>query len=331
MLISASALLVLLFFWAVLGYFQQSLRLNNSVQISSAPSAVQPFGGGYQGGVAYDYTAPPRDSYGYEESASYGKGGAAGGMPIMPPVPNEAPTGDMKIIRSAHLTLLVADTDAAIDAITAVRLRENGQAGNAQFTENAAGVRQGTMTIWVPQDRFDSALAEIKKIAIRVESENVTATDVSNRYADLSAQLRNWEAAERQYLEIMGRAGKIPEVMEVANALVNARQYIESIKGQLNALDQQVALASITITLIPEASPRAEANEWRPGIVFKEAFARAIEELQGFTNMLIAAAVRLPILILWIAFYGLILWAVVAVGRKVYMKLSGRSNLLPPF
>lgn len=245
------------------------------------------------------------------------------------PVPSTPPLGDAKLVKSSYLALLVKNMDEAVAGITAVRTELGGQAGNASFTEYERGVKTGSVTIWVPSARFDEAVAQIKKLALRVENDNTTVSDVSAQYVDLAARLKNLKAAEAQYVEIMKRSGKISEVLEVTRELNNTRSQIEQIQGQLDYLSRQIDLSSITIALREEASPGSGTNEWRPLGVVKEAMKKTIEDFTHFVDLLLIFLVNLPMLLLVIAFWCLIVW-VLWRGLRVLHKRLYQAFSVPP-
>ena len=315
------SLLIFAFSWVYTGRTQHSLSLSGATvsDMSYAGAGVTKGIGGssaYQNGmVAYDESASSRGGYATPKPSL---------MPVPPGGGTQAPVNANKIIRNANLALLVHDTEEAAAGVREIRVRYNGQPGNEQFSEYREGMQSGVITIWVPAEHFDKALSDIKALALRVNNENVSVTDVSAQFTDLEAQLRTHKAAEVQYLEIMKRSGDVSDVLQVAQALVTTRQQIEYVQGQLNQLSTQVTLSSITVSLTPESKPGEAASDWRPGTVAKEALKGLVSELTQFANMLIAGAIRLPALILELAFYGLILWGLFLIGKWAFAKVSGK-------
>jgi hypothetical protein len=81
-----------------------------------------------------------------------------------------------------------------------------------------AGVVTGSLEKgkkWAQDFRFPErnifsyeTMADLKKLAVNVERENVEARDVTREYVDLDARLRNARAEEAQYLQILkGQSG----------------------------------------------------------------------------------------------------------------------------
>ena len=246
----------------VRGMMQNSLGLSGLVSVS-APSMFSPQMD-YARSAVYsgDMNVVAEQGMPYETSSD-------GMMPIPPPqTGGDAPAGASKIIKNADLSLLVEDIDAAAQMIERVRKLYDGQAGNASFGRYASS-RTGDITIWVPSNRFDEALRDIKKESLLVEQERVTVSDVSAQFVDLEARLKNMRSTELQYLEIMKRSGSIPDVLSVTRELSKTRQSIEQLQGQLNYLSRQVALSSIHVSLKEEVTLTLSKDEWRPLAVIK--------------------------------------------------------------
>jgi len=93
--------------------------------------------------------------------------------------------------------------------------------------------RPPTFTIPAPAVRFEDAKAGISKLAARVESEKTDAQDVTRRYLDMEARLRNLRAQEAQYLAIMKSAHPAQDLLDVSRKL--AKFGAKSSSGRRNS------------------------------------------------------------------------------------------------
>ncbi len=269
--------------------------------------------------------AAPDYNMAYNERGYAVSEGFAGKMApsfVPSPFPSAPALGDAKLVKSSYLSLLVKNMDEAAEGITRIRTQFGGQAGNASFSEYEHGVRTGNVTIWVPTNVFDGAVVEIKKLALRVENDNTNVSDVSAEFVDLTARLKNLKAAEEQFIALIQRSGKLSDVLEVTRELNNTRSQIEQLQGQLDYLSRQINLSSITIALREEASPISGTDEWRPLGVVKEATKKTLLDFTRFIDMLLVFMIRLPMLLLVIAFWGLIMWGL----WKAACFLNGRLH-----
>ncbi len=206
-----------------------------------------------------------------------------------------------KIIKNGSLSLLVKKIEDSVQSIQSLTKTFGGFVTSSQVYENSAGMKSGTITIRFPADRFEEAMAAIKNFAVKVEREDVNAQDVTEKFIDLEARLRNLEAQEIQYLEIMKRAFNVNDILQVQQRLGDARGQIEQIQGQIQFLSRQVDMSTITISMISEADVEVFGIYWRPLFVVKQSFRNMLSGLTGYVDSMIAFIFFLPRLILWLA------------------------------
>ena len=142
---------------------------------------------------------------------------------------------DRKIVKNGNMTLEVNDITAAMTGVAAVAKGLNGYV----VSSNKSGdqdITYGQISIRVPSDRFDEAFDKLRKLAVNVPNESTNSQDVTEQYTDLQTQLRNLEATEAQYLEILKKAEKVEDILAVQRELSNVRGQIEQIKGAYNIL-----------------------------------------------------------------------------------------------
>ena len=238
---------------------------------------------------------------------------------------SSAPAEVSKIVKSGNLTLLVASVDSTGQKIADIRTQFGGQSGNASFSEYGNG-KVGDVTIWVPSDKFDEAMSAIKKLALRVNNENINNEDVSAQYIDLTSRLKNLKAAEAQYLLILKQSGKISDVLEVTRALNDTRGQIEQTQGQMDYLSRKVALSSIHISLSEEAVPGQVAHEWRPLTVVKAALKGTLSDLTDSIDLFLIFLVRLPLLLINLSFLVFIAWGLYRAGKYGFSKVRARTS-----
>jgi len=220
-------------------------------------------------------------------------------MPTAAPV--EPAEGQPRlIIRTADLTLVVRDTQESMAALTRLAGEFGGFVVSSSASRVAEDASQGNITLRVEAARFDEALARIRALAIEVRSESVRGEDVTAEYVDLDARMRNLEAAEAQLQQILKQATSTEDVLAVYRELTNLRGQIEQVKGRMKYLSQSAALATITITLLPDALAQPlQVGGWRPAGVVRDAFQALIEALQGLVTILIwLVIVVVPVLII---------------------------------
>ncbi|HEX9897416.1 MAG TPA: DUF4349 domain-containing protein [Dehalococcoidales bacterium] len=152
------------------------------------------------------------------------------------------------IVRTANLTMVVNDIAVAISQITQLTNDNDGYVVSANKTSTDKSIT-GIVSIRVPASQFDSIMNSIRTMAVKVTSDNISATDVSEEDSDLSARLKNLETAETQLTEIMKKAEKVEDVVAVQRQLTATREEIELTKGRMQYLEQTSAMSLITVSL----------------------------------------------------------------------------------
>ena len=102
----------------------------------------------------------------------------------------------------------------------------------------------------------------------------------------MESRLRNLEAAEAQLVEIMENANRTEDVLAVYNQLIQVREQIEVIKGQMKYYEESARLSSITVELIAnQAVQPITAGGWEPVGVIKNAIQALINGMQVIFNI----------------------------------------------
>jgi len=201
------------------------------------------------------------------------------------------------VIKNASLSIVVEEPGTTLEAISKMAADLGGfvVSSNLYRTQTANGleVPQANISIRVPAEKLDQALAEIKSGAGQILNENVSGQDVTQEYTDLESRLRNLERAEEQLTKIMEQAWETEDVLIVYNRLVEVQEQIELIKGQMKYYEQSAALSSISINIqANEAVQPLKIGNWQPVGVAKRALQALINTLKVLADMLI-----------WIALY----------------------------
>ena len=227
---------------------------------------------------------------------------------------------DRKIIKNDALSLLVHKTEAAVEQIKSIATNLNGFVDEANVYEQDDGSKSGSVTVKVPANKFEDGIKSIKALAVKVERENVSASDTTANYIDLEARLKNLQATETQYLAILREAKKVADIVSVTKELTDVRGDIESLQGQIKNLDRQIDLSEIRVSLDEEADAQVFGLHWQPLVNIKQSLRNALQSLTSYVDALFALLFAIPVLILWAITLVAIYWVV----RKVYRFIKRR-------
>jgi hypothetical protein len=232
--------------------------------------------------------------------------------------------GDRLIVRTGQLSLQVTDLDAAL-ADAARRIEALGGYVAASERSGEDENASARVTYRVPAIRWDDALAATRSVGEKVLAEQTSSSEVTDQVVDLGARLVNLRATEAALREIMGRATKIPDILEVQGQLTSVREQIERLEAEKLRLEGQAAMATLAVgfTLPPPVAVAVVQAGWDPAGEVDQAAATLVEMGQGAVNAGIwLVVVWLPILLV----VGLVALVAVAVVRRA----RRRPPLAPP-
>lgn len=227
------------------------------------------------------------------------------------------------IIKNADLTVVVPDPAASLDRISALADEMGGFVVTAnlytQQLESGVEVPRANITIRVPAERLNEALQQIKQESDQIPlRESVNSQDVTDDYTDLQSRLRNLEDAETQLREIMDSASRTEDVLAVYNELVQVREQIEVLKGQIQYYEQSAALSAISTELIAnEAVQPLTVGNWQVGGVAKQAVQALINAFKFIVNAAIWILIFvLPVLLILFVVFVLPVYLVIRFWRR---------------
>jgi hypothetical protein len=172
----------------------------------------------------------------------------AAAQPSAPPVARD-PLASLKLIRTGHLSLEVADFQDAAAQIDELARRHGGYVAASQSQDGERSRRHGTVTLRIPADRFDAVLGGIKAVG-KVLTDKIDTQDVTKLYFDLETRLRSKRTTEARLREILRtRTARLTDVLEAERELARVTEEIEQMEGQRRFYDEQVAYATVVVSL----------------------------------------------------------------------------------
>jgi hypothetical protein len=201
------------------------------------------------------------------------------------------------VIRRARLELSVPDTDEAVGEITALAERLGGYVGDLT-AQRRNELLLYDLTLRVPTPRYGEAVAGLKEMATRVESESRSTEDVTDQIVDLGARLETLRGVEielRALLAESRRQGRdVAAIMEIYRQLTEIRTQIEQLDARMASLERETAFSAIQVSLAPDATGRPILDDaWRPLETVREAVAMLVGVLQRLADVAIFTAVFL--------------------------------------
>jgi hypothetical protein len=259
-------------------------------------------------------------------TAMLGGGGEGGNdkSPAAPASSGQPETLDArKIIRNGSLDLLVNNVEQSVEKIGSIVKGAGGYVEKS--TQSNSGSHSASVTVRVPAARLDQVITQVKALAISVDREGVEARDVTREYIDLDARLRNAQAEEAQYLQILKRATTIKDTLEVTEKLSDVRGRIEQMQGEMKFLTSQIDLSTLEISLRAEADETVAGIHWRPLRQAKVAVNEMVSGLADWVDSVVAFIINLPLIAVWL--FSIVFLVVVAVRllRFLWRRLGPKT------
>jgi len=216
-----------------------------------------------------------------------------------------ADDGERMIVRSGEIRLVVEEISQAVEDITQMSLAFGGYVVSSYISGEEEEMR-GWITFRVPDDKFDTALTQLRDMAVRVESESTYSQDVTEEYIDLQARLGNAEATEQQYLALLDKAEEIEDILDIYDYLSRIRSTIEQLKGRIQYLEQTTSTSLIEVSLEPEKADKPLVRVgWSALEVLKAAARGLVTAGQVLGTIAIWLLIFIPI---WGTILGIFLW-----------------------
>jgi hypothetical protein len=159
----------------------------------------------------------------------------------------EAPQNiEPKIIKEGNLRFQTNDLTA-----TYTQIQNAVKSHNATIQNDTEGKDYGSvfrrLIIRVPSKNFDLFLKDISKGVAYFDNKEISSQDVTAEYIDIDARLKAKKVLENRYLELLKKANKVSEMLEIEAQLSSIREEIEAKEGQLNYMQNRVSFSTITI------------------------------------------------------------------------------------
>jgi hypothetical protein len=160
-----------------------------------------------------------------------------------------------RIVKKASLELEVQNLGDAQAAVSRIAEREGGFVASTerQAMGDDEGHRDGavTLTLRVPAAHFVSALEALRRLGVGSGAERVTTEDVTEESIDLDARIHNQRELEAQFLEILKRASKVEDALNVQREIAGVRTEIERMEGRRRFLEHETELSTLSVALAP--------------------------------------------------------------------------------
>lgn len=172
---------------------------------------------------------------------------ATGALMEAPPPPQDG-RGDVivdksatnrKIVYTADMTLRVPNKGTATTSIEELIKKYGGYIQRSSLD---------AITFRVKPADFEKVLADLEALG-EVTARNVNSSDVTEQYTDLELRIETATSSRQRLIVLLEKTNVTKDVIEIERDIRRLTEEIETIKGKLRVLADQVDLSTITVRL----------------------------------------------------------------------------------
>lgn len=159
---------------------------------------------------------------------------------------------------------------------------------------------ENELIIRIPAASLQILIDSITSEVGNLDSKQISIEDVTAEYMDMEVRINNKKALENRYKQLLDKASKVADMLEIENQMGDLREEIEATEGRLRLMKNQVSMSSLRIRMYEEhISSSPFTNQ------LKEAF---IQGWRGF--------IQVCMLVL----YSWVFLLIAAIGWIIYRK-----------
>lgn len=164
----------------------------------------------------------------------------------------ESSLGDRKIIRNVHINIDITEFNKVLKEITNYIKSKDGYIQNSDIQTMNRGrdeYREGYINLRIPQQYLNEAIDVISGKG-KVNNLSMNSDDITKAYMDTEARLKNLEVQEERLREIISKAEKIDDILNIENELRRVRTEIEQLQSTIKNWDNLVSLSTISLRMV---------------------------------------------------------------------------------
>lgn len=156
------------------------------------------------------------------------------------------PQLQLKIIKTGNLRFETNDlTHTGAQTLDAVK--KYNALVQSDVQNNDASSLGRTIVVRIAPQYFEAFVASVSKGVNHFDRKDLSAEDVTEEYVDVEARIKAKKILEERYFDLLKKANKISEMLEIEKELATIREEIEAQQGRLKYLQNRVAQSTITI------------------------------------------------------------------------------------
>ena len=235
--------------------------------------------------------------------------------------PSDHPDRAPKLIYTAQMELQTTAFEDAAAGLEALVARLGGYFETNEQHRYDSDYRAASYTVRVPAEKFEELCREAGTLCTQTWLSR-SMEDVSERYADTEARLAVEKTKHARLLDLLSKAEKMADIIELENALAETEYEMESLTGALRKYDSLISYATVHIEL--REVYRVNGSGSAPlsfGERLAEAFRSGVDNARNSVEGFLLFVVE--------HFFALLIWAVILLVLLRLLWLRRRGRALP--
>jgi hypothetical protein len=163
--------------------------------------------------------------------------------------PSESTT-DRKLTKEATISFETDDYKNTCSAIKNLITKYKGQINTESDNVKVNKDLEANFNVRIPAKSFDLFLGELESVDGKIVNKEINIEDITADYIDIETRLKAKKELETRYTQLLAKATKVTEMLEIEQQLGDQREEIESMEGRFKFMQHEVAnnLLRITVT-----------------------------------------------------------------------------------
>lgn len=154
-----------------------------------------------------------------------------------------------KLTKEATISFETNDYKTTCLAIRELIAKYRGQIIEESNTKRTNSELEAIYDVRIPSKSFDLFLRELESVDGKMVDKRIKIEDITADYLDVQSRLKSKKELEARYLQLLAKATKVTEMLEIEKQLNEQRTEIESIEGRFKFMQHEVANNLLHITI----------------------------------------------------------------------------------
>jgi Domain of unknown function (DUF4349) len=166
--------------------------------------------------------------------------------------PAEVPDAKRDVVKTASMTITVANTSEAADKAAVIVENADGRVDSrAEDSGSGRGRAHTSIVLRVPVAKLDSVVRELKSLGT-VQTAETRSEDVTAQRVDLDARIKALQTSVDRLLAIMRHAEDPDALIKAEGALSQRQADLDSLRAQRDQLGDRIDYSTVDVTFVAE-------------------------------------------------------------------------------